>query len=250
MKKILLFFVLAASTAVVTNAQIIDWSTEEILGSDTLRSTDNGTAFAITLVMKNNGPDTARIGDTVLYQFVVANGAGAIQFAYPSTTSLAIRKLTKELNPTDTMHVSVNLPLNLLTRTSGVFSIGAISHLINRPTRNFEIAPGNANNNAEKDIVWLNPQGWGVGLAEQLNAAGNSLKVFPNPVSDVLNFEMDYNKAATAVIMDITGRKIATESFELGKASLNVSNYNKGIYLYQVTNEEGKVIKAGKFTVN
>jgi hypothetical protein len=248
MKKILLLLVLAASTAVATKAQIIDWSTENILGVDTIRSTDSGTPLPITMVMKNNGPDTAKVGDTVLFQFVITSGNN-ILLAYPNTTSLAIRVLTKNMNPSDTMHVALALAANSFVRTSGTVSIGAISHLINRPARNFEIAPGNTNNSIAKTIVWLNPQGWGVGLSE-LATAANSLKVFPNPTSDVLNLEMDYNKAATVTILDITGRQIATESFELGKASVNVNSYNKGIYLYQVTNEEGKVVKAGKFTVN
>lgn len=250
MKKILLLLVLATTTAVVTNAQIIDWSTDSIIGADTLRSTTSGTEFAFTYVMKNNGTDTAKIGDSVWYQFAVANLQGQVQFVFPTGNQYLARRLTKNINPDDTMHLSLSIPLTVLAPTSGRFVLIASSFLVNRPSRTIESDTADDNNFAGKAIVWLNPQGWGVGLAEELSAAANSLNVFPNPVSDVLNFEMDYHKAATAVVMDITGRKIATESFVLGKASLNVSNYNKGIYLYQVTNEEGKVIKAGKFIVN
>lgn len=84
----------------------------------------------------------------------------------------------------------------------------------------------------------------------EVEAAGNSLKVYPNPVSDVLNFDMEYNKSATISIMDITGKKVENVNFAFNKATVNVSTYNKGIYLYQIVNNDGKLIKAGKFTVN
>jgi hypothetical protein len=249
MKKFLLLLFTAVSTAFVANAQLIDWSTDAIIGLDTIRSTDQGTPLVFTIVMKNNGPDTVQVGDSLLYQMVISTGSQVIT-SYPSTSSLAIRVMTKTLNPMDTIHIRLSLASTLLVRTSGTVSSTVISHLINRPARNFEVAPGNANNVLTKSTVWLNPQGWPVGLAEQLTAAATSLKVYPNPVNDVLNFDMEYNKPAQVVVMDVTGKSIATTHFELGKASLNVNNFSKGIYFYQVSNDEGKMIKAGKFTVN
>ncbi len=86
-------------------------------------------------------------------------------------------------------------------------------------------------------------------LSEITNAAA-SLKVYPNPAVDVVNFEIDYNQAARIIVTDITGKHIETTNFELNHAKLRVSNYNKGIYLYQVINSENELIKLGKFVVN
>lgn len=84
----------------------------------------------------------------------------------------------------------------------------------------------------------------------EIQAAANTVSVFPNPVNDVLNFSIDYNKATNVSVMDITGRLIETASFDMNNARVDVRNYNKGIYFYQITNSNGEVIKGGKFTVN
>ena len=50
--------------------------------------------------------------------------------------------------------------------------------------------------------------------------------------------------------MDITGRVIETVNFNLNNAQVDVRNYNAGIYMYQVLDNEGNIVKAGKVTVN
>ncbi len=84
----------------------------------------------------------------------------------------------------------------------------------------------------------------------EIEKAAASLSVYPNPATEVINFDIDYNKASKVEIMDITGRLIETVSFNLNNAQVNVRNYNAGIYLYKVSNSEGQVVKTGKVTVN
>jgi hypothetical protein len=85
---------------------------------------------------------------------------------------------------------------------------------------------------------------------DELSKAAQSLSVYPNPSSDVVNFSIDYNKASSVIMMDITGRVIETVNFNMNNAQVDVRNYNAGIYMYQVLDNEGQVIKAGKVTVN
>jgi hypothetical protein len=85
---------------------------------------------------------------------------------------------------------------------------------------------------------------------DELSKAAQSLNVYPNPASDLVNFSIDYNKAASVKMMDITGRVIETVNFDMNNAQVDVRNYNAGIYMYQVLDNEGQVIKAGKVTVN
>jgi hypothetical protein len=104
----------------------------------------------------------------------------------------------------------------------------------------------NDNDNAGCAAVSLQ---FNVGM-DELNKAAQSLNVYPNPASDVVNFSIDYNKAASVKMMDITGRIIETVNFDMNNASVDVRNYNAGIYMYQVLDNEGQVIKAGKVSVN
>lgn len=84
----------------------------------------------------------------------------------------------------------------------------------------------------------------------EIEKAAQSLSVYPNPASEVINFSIDYNKASSVQIMDITGRLIETVNFNMNNAQVDVRNYNSGVYLYQVLNNEGQVVKTGKVTVN
>jgi hypothetical protein len=104
----------------------------------------------------------------------------------------------------------------------------------------------NDNDNAGCASVSLQ---FNVGM-DELDQAAQTLSVYPNPASDVVNFSIDYNKAASVKMMDITGRVIETVNFDMNNASVDVRNYNAGIYMYQVLDKEGKVIKAGKVSVN
>jgi hypothetical protein len=84
----------------------------------------------------------------------------------------------------------------------------------------------------------------------EIEKAASTVKVYPNPATDVINFSINYNKVSKVAIMDITGRLIETVDFNLNNARVDVSNYNSGVYFYQITNNNGEVVKSGKITVN
>lgn len=251
MKKLLLTLVLFAAASFAAQAQrSINWSTDSIVGLDTVYGANSGSPFQIHIVMKNNGTDTVLPGDSLAYQVAATFSNDQVIFAVPNN-GLAARVINDTVLPGDTMHVSLGtLTVNVNVQPSSVCKFKVVTHVINRPNLNFETAGNLTNNNLVKNFVWFNPQGWPVGFAEELANAANSLSVYPNPSSSVVNFDIDYNKAAKVAVMDITGRLVENVNFEFNKAQVNVSNYNKGIYLYQVTDVKGHVIKSGKVTVN
>ena len=83
-------------------------------------------------------------------------------------------------------------------------------------------------------------------------AISSPLKVFPNPVSDVLNLQYSGNtlNRMQVEILDITGKRISVQklyNIESGQnISLNVSTLKKGIYLCKLISE-GKIIAIEKF---
>lgn len=74
----------------------------------------------------------------------------------------------------------------------------------------------------------------------------NTLKVYPNPTSSVINFDLKNGKNIVE-IYDINGRKIYQDKSHTNKFTLNVSNYPVGVYLLKVTNEDEMSIYTGKF---
>ncbi len=75
------------------------------------------------------------------------------------------------------------------------------------------------------------------------------LSVFPNPSSGVIHFATESTDAAKVIALDVTGKVIATEIVEMGKAKMNLTNLSSGVYIYQVVDKSNQVLKTGKFNV-
>jgi hypothetical protein len=83
-----------------------------------------------------------------------------------------------------------------------------------------------------------------------LSAVENSVTVYPNPASTEINFVVvGENKGATITIFDITGQKVATQLLHNNFATVNTQPLSAGLYIYQVADDNGNLIKAGKFSI-
>ncbi len=86
-------------------------------------------------------------------------------------------------------------------------------------------------------------------------AKGESLSIYPNPASSVINLNMTLDKAESviAIVRDIAGREVLRQDFGTVQSgnttpfTLNVSNLNSGLYLVELNAGERKAI--GKVTV-
>ncbi len=82
--------------------------------------------------------------------------------------------------------------------------------------------------------------------------ANNRVRVYPNPVEDVLTFEVENLSAPTVDIQvfNTAGQEVLTQSYRLaepsGSLSLDVSSLSQGVYSYLLTSGSEK--EAGKFT--
>lgn len=77
----------------------------------------------------------------------------------------------------------------------------------------------------------------------------SNVLVFPNPSSSVFNVVAE-NLNGKVMIYDITGKLITTQSLVDGKARVDVSQYNTGLYIYKISDVNNRAIKAGKLTVS
>lgn len=86
----------------------------------------------------------------------------------------------------------------------------------------------------------------GVSINEVAKVAS---KVYPNPVSDVLNIEVSNGEATSISIFGLDGKLVKTELLSGVKNSINVENLNSGMYLYTITTKNGDFVKS-KFLKN
>lgn len=92
-------------------------------------------------------------------------------------------------------------------------------------------------------VTWIINVNQANGLNNYANS--NSLRLYPNPVKEVLNYTLDNTNFtnATVEVMDILGNtvvKTTNSRNELNK--LNIANLNNGVYFLKCTNNTGNSI--------
>ena len=86
----------------------------------------------------------------------------------------------------------------------------------------------------------LQAEGVPAGIVE----ASQSFKVYPNPASDVVAIKGTNGSTFTSVqAFDITGRVVYASEASGNSLSIDVSNWNNGIYLVQIATENGIQVK-------
>ena len=81
-------------------------------------------------------------------------------------------------------------------------------------------------------------------------ALNPTIKAFPNPASDKVNFTFDGMENGTVKVYNIAGQLVKNENFNTNTVVLNVSDLENGVYLYNITDEKGNVVKQDKIVVN
>jgi hypothetical protein len=255
MKKVYSMILIAFFGISIASAQrTVDWSVDEILEPTELESSNQtGTQVNVTAVLKNNGPDMVKTGDTVLVQIAIINSNNQTLVIAPGQNRFYLRVLDKDLASGDTMHYKVSFSFGLYATLSQNVTIRLASTIRNNGTDAItnETSPGTDNNLASKQVVWYNPQKWGVGI-EDVNKT-SILNVSPNPANDFVS--VNWNVAASGDaktiinILSVDGKLVRTESVESnGSARLNIADLESGLYFVEV--ESGSVKATQKIQVN
>lgn len=77
-------------------------------------------------------------------------------------------------------------------------------------------------------------------------------KVYPNPATSYINFEFDgptNDEGYTLVIYSFIGKKIQDNKVNSKKVTISLTNFYRGIYIFQVVDKDGHVVESGKFQV-
>ncbi|HXP53247.1 MAG TPA: T9SS type A sorting domain-containing protein [Bacteroidia bacterium] len=92
---------------------------------------------------------------------------------------------------------------------------------------------------------------WYAGYPDAINEVSqqHSTMTYPNPCTSQVTFRYTMNGASTLFVYDVTGREIGHAEMKNGLVSLNTSAYSTGMYLYHITDNSGKVLDNGKFSV-
>ena len=88
-------------------------------------------------------------------------------------------------------------------------------------------------------------------VAGSTDPAVKYMRFFPNPAITVINFEFQkgYDKYFTFQVYNFIGKKVYDLKTITPKINIPLTDFYRGVYIYQLRDRSGKIIDSGKFQV-
>ena len=92
----------------------------------------------------------------------------------------------------------------------------------------------------------------GTTLASGAQVSERIIKFYPNPATSIINFDFEtgYDKNYKFQIYSFLGKKVYELNNISPKTKVNLNEFYRGIYIFQLRDRNGKVIDSGKFQVS
>jgi hypothetical protein len=89
------------------------------------------------------------------------------------------------------------------------------------------------------------------GTPRPAQAPVKMVRFFPNPATSFINFEFNKssNDTYTFQVFNFLGKKVIDLPQVNTRTQVDLTNYTRGFYIFQLKNRSGKVIESGKFQV-
>jgi len=83
------------------------------------------------------------------------------------------------------------------------------------------------------------------------DASNRIIKFYPNPASTFINFDFlrSYDVNYTLFIFNFMGKKIIEIKNTPSRINLNLVDFYRGVYIYQLRDKNGNIMETGKFQV-
>lgn len=81
---------------------------------------------------------------------------------------------------------------------------------------------------------------------------GKNVKLYPNPANTYITFDLQkgYQKGLTIMVYNFLGKKMYESQNVAEKTTLTLTDFTRGVYIYHLTDQSGKVMHTGKFQVS
>ena len=84
------------------------------------------------------------------------------------------------------------------------------------------------------------------------DATSEKVKLYPNPATTYITFDLQSSsqKGVSIQIYHFLGRKMYEAQNVNSKTTVNLDEFNRGVYIYHLRDQNGKLIESGKFQVS
>ena len=78
------------------------------------------------------------------------------------------------------------------------------------------------------------------------------IRFYPNPATSVINFDFQktVDKTYSLQIFNFMGKKVFELKTLSSKMNIELNDFYRGIYIFQLRDKNGSIIESGKFQVN
>ena len=186
------------------------------VASNQITVVKDSTAPTVVIAIDNSEPTpvTSAFGITITFSEVVTGfdendisvTNGHVQVGSLSSTDNKV--FTATIIPADSSfdYITINIGANIAQDLSGNYNVAADELSV----------PSNVSSSINKQIE-------------------RNFSIYPNPTTNVLNIKMDQNYQVTEIsIIEQGGRAIYKKAYPENKISLDITDYNKGVYIVRL----------------
>jgi hypothetical protein len=190
-----------------------------------LTDTYSGTCFNAMLTSQQGSACTGTISSSI-------DGQGTLILAGPTSFLNVVRHKVVETTNTTFNYLSLTIPA-IITRTqydyyntTGNTRLPIFSHIT------ISISSASTNNSISLVLSSVNPISVGLNEGNQ-----DKFSVYPNPTQGNVTLTGDFSENTSAVILDQTGRQVASLDKVESGTLIDISGIEKGIYFVVITND-------------
>lgn len=90
------------------------------------------------------------------------------------------------------------------------------------------------------------------GISQSTQQEPVLVKFYPNPAISQITFDFpkNFDKNYTFQIYNFLGKKVFEQKNLSPKTTVELSQYFRGIYIFQLLDKNGKIVEAGRFQVS
>jgi hypothetical protein len=101
-------------------------------------------------------------------------------------------------------------------------------------------------------LIAIQSQGQSSGTNPGGDATERLVKMYPNPATSFITFDLqkDTDKGFSIQVYSLIGKKMFETQNLKGKATVDLKEFNRGLYIYHLVDRSGKIVESGKFQVS
>lgn len=85
-----------------------------------------------------------------------------------------------------------------------------------------------------------------------VRSVGPIVRFFPNPATTLVTFDFQkaYETGYSIQVYSFLGKKVFESKNMSQRTIINLTDYNRGVYVYQLRDRSGRMVESGKFQVS